>query len=80
MTIDAGGLSYTDIFKQLRDAVSNYYATYEDVLIFVEAYEYEKCNLIKGFVEILLGCKTRVEESCGYYVLKVFPEVSVTAL
>ncbi len=77
MTLDIRGLPYVDAFKQVKDAVSRIHAYDEDVIVFVNANEHEKCNLIKGFVEILLECKTVIEKTGEYYILRIFRELQV---
>jgi hypothetical protein len=74
MIIDARDLSFDETFKELRDIVFNGFASRDEVSVFVDAHEREKLNLITGFVEILLDCKTRVVEANGYYILKVIQE------
>jgi len=71
MIIDARELSFNEAFKELRDVVSHGFASRDEVSVFVDAYDCEKLNLITGFVEILLDCKTRLVEANGYYILKV---------
>ncbi|MBI4699347.1 MAG: hypothetical protein HY758_10725 [Nitrospirae bacterium] len=74
MIIDARELSFDEAFKELKDAVSLGYAGFDEVLIFVDAHDGEKLNLITGFAEMLLECKTRVVETNGYYVVRVNQE------
>ncbi len=74
MIIDARDLSFDETFKELRDVVSHGFACRDEVSVFVDAHDCEKLNLITGFVEILLDCKTRVVEANGYYILKVIQE------
>ncbi len=74
MIIDARDLSFDETFKELKDVISHGYAGRDEVSVFVDAYDCEKLNLITGFVEILLDCKTRVVEANGYYILKVIQE------
>jgi hypothetical protein len=71
MIIDARGLSYMDTFKQVKDAVFICRPKFEDLMIFVESHQYEKYSLIKGFIEILLECETTMEETAGYYVIRI---------
>jgi hypothetical protein len=74
MIIDARGLSFSETFKELRDIVYYGGTSRDDVLVFVDAYDNEKLNLIKGFVEILLECITVVAKANGYYVIKIVQE------
>lgn len=74
MVIDARKFSFSEIFKELRDVVYQGLASRDDVLVFLNAHDCEKLNLITGFVEILLECKTLVVEANGYYVVKVIQE------
>lgn len=74
MVIDARELSFSEAFKELRDVVYQGVASRDDVLVFLNAHDSEKLNLITGFVEILLECKTSVVEANGYYVVKVIQE------
>jgi len=74
MIIDARDLSFDETFKELRDVVSHGFASRDEVSVFVDAHDCEKLNLITGFVEILLDCKTRIVEANGYYILKVIQE------
>ena len=71
MIIDGRDLSLDEMFKEMRDVVAHGFAKSDEVSVFVDAYDREKLNLITGFVEILLECKTRVVEANGYYILKV---------
>ncbi len=77
MTLDIRGLPYIDAFKQVKDAVSSFHTHDEDVIVFVDSDELEKCTIIKGFVEILLECKTVIQETGGYYILKIMREFQV---
>lgn len=74
MVIDARDISFNETFKELKDIVSRGLASHAEVSVFVDAQDREKLNLITGFVEILLDCKTRVVEANGYYILKVIHE------
>ncbi len=74
MIIDARDLSFDEAFKELNDVVSHGYASRDEVLIFVEAHDCEKLNLITGFAEVLLECKTWVVEANGFYVVRVTQE------
>jgi hypothetical protein len=74
MIIDARELSFSDAFKELREAVSQGFASRDEVLVFVDAHDSEKLSLITGFVEILLECSARVMEASGYYLVKVIKE------
>jgi hypothetical protein len=76
MTLDLRGLSYTDSFKQLKDAITLSCSLKEEVVAFLEAHENEKCTLIKGFIELLFGCKTILKESNGLYMLKIMPSAA----
>ncbi len=73
MTLDLRGLTFTDSFKQVKDAIALSCSGKEEVIAFVEAHEHEKCTLIKGFTEVLLDCATSLEESNGFYMLKIMP-------
>jgi len=74
MIIDARELSFDEAFKELKDVVSHGYAVLDEVLVFVDANDREKVNLITGFAEILLECRSRVVEANGYYVVRVRQE------
>ena len=74
MVIDVRDLSLIEAFCALRDIVSHGVASYDEVSVFVDTYDCEELNLITGFVEILLRCKTVVVEANGYYVVKVIQE------
>jgi len=74
MIIDARELTFDETFKELKDVVSRGYARFDEVLIFVDANDGEKVNLITGFAEILLECKSRVVETNGYYVVRINQE------
>lgn len=76
MTLDLRGLSFTDSFKQVRDAIVLSRLLKEEVIAFIEAHENEKCTLIKGFTELVLDCKTIIEESNGFYMLKIMTAVA----
>jgi hypothetical protein len=73
MTLDLRGLSYGDSFKQVKDAVALSSSGKEEVVAFIDAHEHEKCTLLKGFSELLLDCRTNLEESNGMYLLKIVP-------
>ncbi len=77
MTLDIRGLSYIDAFKQVRDAVSCFHTHDEDVIVFVDADELQKCTSMKDFVEMFLECETVIEETGGYYILKIMRELQV---
>jgi len=74
MIIDARELPFDETFKELKEVVSHGYASFNEVLIFVDAHDGEKVKLITGFAEILLGCKSRVVETNGYYIVRVNQE------
>lgn len=74
MVIDARDISFNETFKELKDVVTLGFASRDEVSVFIDAHDCEKLNLITGFVEILLNCKTRVVEANGYYILKVIQE------
>ncbi len=73
MTLDLRGLSFIDSFKQIRDAIALACSLKEEIIAFIEANENEKCTLLKGLTELLLDCKTILEESNGFYMLKIMP-------
>ncbi len=73
--LDIRGASYIDAFTQLRDA-TNLLTRNEELLVFVDAHEQEKCMIIKGFVEILLECKATIKETSGHYIIYVIHENS----
>ena len=73
MILDIRGLAFVDAFKEVRSAVSDFDTQHEDVIVFVDADEFEKCAIIKGFVEMIVECETIIEESGGYYFLKIIP-------
>jgi hypothetical protein len=74
MIIDARGIPYKDAFMQMRDAV-NTTSNKGEIFVFCDSQEYEKCMAIKGFAEILLGCKTAVNETGGFYMIRVIRQV-----
>lgn len=74
MVIDARELSFSETFKELREVVSLGFASRDEVSVFVDANDREKLSLITGFAEMLLGCKSRIVEVNGYYILKVIQE------
>lgn len=76
MILDLRGLSFNDSFKQVRDAITLSCSSKEEVVAFIEAHENEKCTLIKGLTELLLGCKTILEETNGFYMLKIMPSAA----
>ena len=51
MTLDIRGLPYVDAFKQVKEAVSRFHTHDEDVIVFVDADELEKCTIMKGFAD-----------------------------
>lgn len=71
MIIDARALSYTDAFKQLKDAIACNGPQENELLVFFESSDEEKCSFIKGFAEILLDCETTLREAAGYRFLKI---------
>jgi ABC-type cobalamin/Fe3+-siderophores transport system ATPase subunit len=73
MTLDLRGLSFSDSFKEIRDAIVLAYTLKEEIVAFLGANENEKCTLLKGFIELLLDCKIILEESNGFYMLKIMP-------
>ncbi|RJR23053.1 MAG: hypothetical protein C4581_00080 [Nitrospiraceae bacterium] len=73
MTLDLRGLSYSDSFKQVKEAIALSCPGKDEVVAFIDAHEHEKCTLLKGFSELLLDCKTNLEESNGMYLLKIMP-------
>lgn len=70
MTIDARGQNYSEIFKQIKDAAPDFYSIHEELLVFVGANDLNKSRLIRGFVEILLGCETDLVEASGFYIIR----------
>jgi len=75
MVLDMREIPYIDAFMQVRDAV-NLQPRNEEVLVFVDADEHEKCLAIKGFAEVLLECKTAVMETGGYYIVQIIRELA----
>ncbi|RJQ55009.1 MAG: hypothetical protein C4526_04220 [Nitrospiraceae bacterium] len=73
MILDMRDIPYFDAFMQVSEAVSMRTQN-EEVLVFVDSHEYEKCMAIKGFAEILLECKTTVKETSGYYIIQIIRE------
>jgi hypothetical protein len=73
MTLDLRGISFTDSFKLIRDAAALSCFLKEDIVAFIEAYENDKCTLLKGLAELVLDCKTILEESNGFYIIKIMP-------
>ena len=73
MTLDLRGLSFTESFRQIRDAIALACFLKEEIVAFIEAHENEKCTLLKGLTELVLDCKTILEESNGFYMLKIMP-------
>ena len=76
MTLDLRGLSHSDLFKQIRDAVALSGNEGNEVVAFIDAHDNEMCTLIKGFTEIVLDCAIKLEESNGYYMLRIMPSVA----
>jgi hypothetical protein len=73
MTLDLRGLTFIDSFKQIRDAIAVACSLKEEIVAFIDTNENEKCTLLKGLTELLLDCKTILEESSGFYMLKIMP-------
>jgi hypothetical protein len=73
MTLDLRGLSFTESFKQIRDAIALACCLQEEIVAFIEAHENGKCMMLKGLTELVLDCKTILEESNGFYMLKIMP-------
>ncbi len=71
MIIDAQSMTYEDTFKKLRDAVAKKHHSSDDLQVFVESNDSEKCLFIKGFAETLLDRKINIQEAEGYYILTV---------
>lgn len=69
--LDIKELPYAEIFRQIREAVSRSEENDEDVDIFVDGHEFEQCMILKGFVENMLGLGTKIEETCGFYILRI---------
>lgn len=80
MTLDVRGLHYIEIFDQIRDVLSCVNAQNEDIDVFVDANEFEKCIVLKGFVENLMKVKTDIEETCGFYILKIVRDAQTIAV
>ncbi|RJR22804.1 MAG: hypothetical protein C4581_00415 [Nitrospiraceae bacterium] len=76
--LDMRGIPYKDAFMQIRDAV-NADMSKGEVLVFCDSKEYEKCMAIKGFAEILLGCKTVINEAGGFYMIRIIHKVPCNA-
>jgi len=76
MILDLRGNSIIDSFNQIKDAVAFSCFLKEDIVVFIEANENDKCTLIRGLTELILGCKTILEESSGFYMLKIIPAVT----
>lgn len=74
MIIDMRGIPYKEAFVQLRDAM-HASESLEEVIVFVDAHEHEKSMAIKVFAEILLGCKSAVSETGGFYMIRIICEV-----
>lgn len=75
MILDLRGNSVIDSINQIKDAVALSCFLKEDIVAFIEAHENDKCALIRGLTELILDCKTTLEESSGFYVLKIIPSV-----
>ncbi len=75
MILDMRGLSYDEVFREIRDALSQFPSCKNDFEVFIDAHEFEKCTVIRGFFELLCQCKTIVKETCGFYVLKISHEM-----
>jgi len=73
MTLDLRGLSFSDSFKQIRNAIALACTLKEEIVAFIDTNENEKCTMLKGLTELLLDCKTILEESNGFYMLKIMP-------
>jgi hypothetical protein len=71
MTLDMRAVPYNQIFQQLKHAIAWSHAHDEDIDVFMDASDFEKCMTIKGFVEYRTNHKTAVLESCGFYVLRI---------
>lgn len=78
MIIDMRGIPYKDAFIQLKD-VANANISKGEIFVFCDSHEYEKCMAIKGFAEILLGCKTVIHETGGFYMIRIIREVPYDA-
>ena len=74
MVIDVRDLSLSEAFCVLRDVVSRGFTSSDEVSVLVDAHNCKELDLIIGFVEILLECKTRVVEANGYYIVKICQE------
>lgn len=79
MILDMRGLDCMDAFNQVSDAAAHLHMKDEEIDVFVDADEFEKCMIIKGFIENFLGYNTSIAETSGYYILKVSREAHVTA-
>jgi len=73
MIMDMRGIPYKDAFIQLSDAVNSNISNGE-ISVFCDSHEHEKSMAIKGFAEILLGCKADVNEAGGFYMIRVSRE------
>ena len=71
MVVDARGLGYYQIFLQMQEAVPKHYDGLEPLMVFVDAYESQKVQLIREFALILFKCEIEMAEANGYYILKI---------
>jgi len=69
MTIDARGMSYIDIFNEIKKSASDFYSNHEECLVFVDAHDLEKSRIIRGFIRTLWACNSRLVESNGFYIV-----------
>jgi len=76
MILDLRGNSIIDSFYQIKDAVALSSFLKEDIVAFIDTHDNDKCTLIKGLAELILDCKTILEESSGFYMLKIIPPVT----
>lgn len=80
MTLDVRGLHYIEIFDQIRDVLSCVHSQNDNIDVFVDAKEFEKCIVLKGFVNNLAEVKADIEETCGFYILKIVRDAQEMAI
>jgi len=77
MIIDARDLSYAEAFRTLRNIIYEDKGSYE-VMVYIRLEDHDKCNLLKGFSEILLGCKADISATEDLYYLTIAsPDTSI---
>ncbi len=74
MVLDIRELSFIDSFKKIRSAYLESLDKQEDIMVVVGTSENDRLDTIKDFIKNCLNCRPTMQESNGYYVLKIRQE------